>query len=59
MTRWSAGLSMVGLLSIIGCVTTDTPLTAVPGSVFGFAPTPTSDTKVSYAAPRLGGGCAC
>ncbi len=49
MTRWSAGLSMMGLLVLIGCVTTDAPLTAVPGSVFGFAPTPTVDNKVSFA----------
>lgn len=44
---------MMGLFAVMGCVTTDTPLTAVPGSVFGFAPTPASDTKVSYAAPGL------
>jgi hypothetical protein len=53
MTRWSAGLSMVGLILLVGCVTTDAPLTAVPGSVFGFAPAPTIDTKVSFAPPSL------
>jgi hypothetical protein len=53
MTRWSAGLFMVGLVVVVGCVTTDAPLTAVPGSVFGFAPTSTVDTKVNYAPPSL------
>ena len=53
MTRWSAGLSMAGLLAVVGCVTTDAPLTAVPSSVFGFAPMPTVDTKVNYAPPSL------
>jgi hypothetical protein len=53
MTRWFAGLSLMGLLVVVGCVTTDAPIAAVPGSVFGFAPTPNSDTKVNYAPPGL------
>src|SRR5947209_3113330 len=53
MTRWYASLIGTGLLAIVGCVTTDASTTAVPGSVFGFAPVPTSDTKVNYAPPSL------
>jgi hypothetical protein len=46
---------LIGLLAIVGCVTTDDAITPVPSSVFGFAPTPTTDsrTKVNYAAPSL------
>lgn len=53
MTRWYASLIGTGVLAIVGCVTTDSSTTAVPGSVFGFAPMPTSDTKVNYASPSL------
>ncbi len=41
------------MLVAVGCVTTDAPLTAVPGSVFGFTPQPTNDTKVNFAPPSL------
>src|SRR5882724_3383350 len=53
MTRWYASLFCMGSFAIVGCVTTDAPLTAVPSSVFGFAPTPAADTKVNYAPPSL------
>ena len=53
MIRLFSSLSLVSMLALVGCVTTDTQLSPVPGGVFGFAPTPSSDTKVSYAAPGL------
>ncbi|CAN5303189.1 hypothetical protein BH10PLA2_BH10PLA2_21850 [soil metagenome] len=53
MTRLSAGLFACGLFLSAGCVTTDVPISPVPGSAFGFAPTPTTDTKVNYAPPAL------
>jgi hypothetical protein len=53
MTRWYASLLQLGVLAMVGCVTTDAPISAVPGSVFGFAPTPNTDTKVNYAPPSL------
>lgn len=55
MTKWYVGLFLLGVLAVVGCVTTDNAITPVPSSVFGFAPTPTPDakTKVNYAPPSL------
>jgi hypothetical protein len=53
MTRLFAGLLASGLLLMAGCVTTDAPISAVPGSAFGFAPTPANETKVNFAPPSL------
>ena len=55
MTKWYVGLFLMGVLAVVGCVTTDNAITPVPSSVFGFAPAPNPDskTKVNYAPPSL------
>jgi hypothetical protein len=52
MIRWFGGLIALTVLGAAGCLSVDGQFTGVPGSVFGFTPTPTV-SKVSYAPASL------
>ena len=53
MIRWSAGLLALTMFGVAGCLSPEAPLTGVPSSVFGFAPTAAPVTKVSFAPASL------
>lgn len=48
MSRCATGIFATCLFMLLGCVTTDSPIVTVPAAPFGFAPTPSQETKVAY-----------